>query len=633
MIIRAPAVPLINVNPFFNIWSNGDCLNACDTKHWAGQPHRITAEIEVDGESFRLMGITENPAMPQVSLDITATASRYTFENDLAQVELGFICPRLPDDLTLFSRPVVYIEVTTRLKTASRARLVFTADDSIVLSHQGENEAVYQKGENGQILWASLGNAEQNPLNSWSEWQSINWGYFYMSALSGAEFQKTVTKNRNGTMGSAIRLTAEVTGQPFVLALAYDTVYEVEYFGKPLKPYWTKECGQMTDLLQIAFHEFKSVKQHCNRFDQQLFAEAVAAGGEKYAELLNLSYRQIMGAHSICEDENGKLLFLSKECGSGAFAATVDVSYPSSPIFLRYRPELIEAMLRPILRYDASAEWPHDYAPHDIGFFPFANGQKYSNGIDSECQMPIEECGNMLIMTAATCIAGNTTVFAKEHWVQLQRWAGHLIQYGFDPGNQLCTDDFAGKLAHNCNLSIKAIMGIASYGVLCEHCGKPDGEKYLQKSREMAKEWVCAAANEDGTFRLAFDKPNTFSLKYNAIWDKVFKTNIFPKGCFDAELKSYITVRMNDYGTPLDNRDSYTKSDWIVWAAAMFEDKADFEKMIAPLWQAYNDTDCRIPMSDWYYSLTSRCREFNNRTVQGGLFMRLLTERGLSYSE
>mgnify|MGYP004530772017 CR=1 FL=1 len=143
----------------------------------------------------------------------------------------------------------------------------------------------------------------------------------------------------------------------------------------------------------------------------------------------------------------------------------------------------------------------------------------------------------------------------------------YLEKYGDDPAEQLCTDDFAGHLAHNCNLSLKAIMGIAAYALLLEMDGK-DGSAYIAKAREMAASWISRAAVGDGTFRLAFDRPESCSLKYNAVWDRWFGTNIFPENTFEAEVDSYIR-KQNRYGVALDNRADYSKSDWIVWAACL----------------------------------------------------------------
>ncbi|MCQ2463832.1 MAG: DUF1793 domain-containing protein, partial [Clostridia bacterium] len=218
---------------------------------------------------------------------------------------------------------------------------------------------------------------------------------------------------------------------------------------------------------------------------------------------------------------------------------------------------------------------------------------------------------------------GNTE-FADKYADILSDWVKYLVKYGADPENQLCTDDFAGHLAHNCNLSLKAIMGIAGYAKILSMKGEEEeAEKYMGIAREMAQSWTVRAANEDGSFRLAFDKPGTFSMKYNIIWDKLWGTGLFAPSVLYSEFCSN-KKHINAYGMPLDNRRTYTKSDWLVWTAAMAPTKEEFEEFIAPLWNAYNLSPSRVPMTDWYDTVTSVVVGFRNRTVQGGLFIKLL---------
>ncbi|NLZ83893.1 MAG: DUF4965 domain-containing protein [Clostridiales bacterium] len=391
-------------------------------------------------------------------------------------------------------------------------------------------------------------------------------------------------------------------------------------FGKPRK--------LRTLIIAIAdgLKEYKYLSERCKQFSQTLYQETEKLGGYQYAELLSLAYRQAIAAHKLVAGPDGEVLFISKECFSNGCAATVDVTYPSAPLFLLYNPELLKGMLRPIFKYAASPDWPYEFAPHDAGQYPLLNGQVYGDN-KLEYQMPVEECGNVLILMAAISIVENDISFALEHWPLLEKWADYLLKTGMDPENQLCTDDFAGHLAHNCNLSIKAIMGIAGYSLMCQMKGDHDQEKsYKAVAKEMADQWLINGANSDGTYRLAFDQEGTFSMRYNLIWDKIWGTEIFDLSKFDKELSSYLN-RSNVYGMPLDNREDYTKSDWLVWCATLMDAKADFKKMIAPLYAAYNESETRVPMTDWYYTSTAKMRGFQNRTVQGGLFISLLLEK------
>ena len=232
------------------------------------------------------------------------------------------------------------------------------------------------------------------------------------------------------------------------LALAYDDEYSVEYFNRRLRPYWRRHGDGVAELISWALSDYPKLQERCARFDETLVTDLKNAGGEDYARLCSLAFRQAIAAHKLVADLDGAPLFFSKENFSNGSIDTVDVTYPSSPFFLLFNPTLLEAQLRPILDYASLPRWPFPFAPHDLGRYPLANGQQYGGGEKTEeNQMPVEESGNMLLMVAALSEArGGEANFAKKYWAILSKWAQYLDEKGLDPENQLCTDDFAGHL-------------------------------------------------------------------------------------------------------------------------------------------------------------------------------------------
>ncbi|CAF2112918.1 unnamed protein product [Rotaria magnacalcarata] len=200
------------------------------------------------------------------------------------------------------------------------------------------------------------------------------------------------------------------------LLLAYDELYSVEYFHRKLKPYWKRNGLQIDGLLIRAESEYVSVRSRCNEFNRILRQELNDRGGTKYSKVAELAFRQCLSAHAIVQDVDGSLLMFSKENSSNGCMGTIDVTYPGAPFFLYFNSDLLKAQIVPVLNYAARPSWKFPFAPHDLGIYPQANGQVYGGGEHSEqYQMPVEECGNMLILTAAVCKIQNKTDLADQH--------------------------------------------------------------------------------------------------------------------------------------------------------------------------------------------------------------------------
>lgn len=577
----------------------------------------------------------------QTSVDVQATQTHYAFTCGNVDLKLTFTAPLLMKDLDVLSRPVNYVsyQVTSNDGAAHDIELYLEASPNWALN-QPYQQSKSESFEKDGLIFLKTGSVAQQVLAKAGDDVRIDWGYFYMAcekenteynigdseSLRADFIHNTIgKKNKEGENEGAklaiIRKPGKTKNTSGKIMIGYDDIYSIQYFGENLRPYWNRnENETILSQFRKAHKEYDKLIKSCNQFDRKLMEESAAAGGKKYAELCALAYRQAISAHKLVQAANGDLLFLSKENFSNGSIGTVDITYPSAPLFLYYNPELAKGLLNHIFYYSESGKWTKPFAAHDVGTYPHANGQTYGG------DMPVEESGNMLIITAAIARLEGNADYAGKHWEVLTTWANYLVENGLDPDNQLCTDDFAGHFAHNANLSIKAILGIASYGYLAEMLDKKEtSEKYFEKAREMAQEWVLMA-NDGDHFRLTFDKPGSWSQKYNLVWDKLLEYNIFPQEVAEKEIQYYQT-KQNKYGLPLDNRENYTKADWIIWTATIAEDTAIFERFIDPLHLFMNETKDRIPMSDWIFTDQPHHRGFRARSVVGGYYIKMLENK------
>ena len=657
---RPPAVPLVTHDPYFSAWSVSDELTETEVRHWTGTNYGLCGLVRIDGQTFRCIGTNPSdvPAMAQTGLEVTATRTTYAFEAVGVHLSLTFLSPLLPHDLDILARPVTYLTWEARATDGG------THEVAVYLHVQGEwvvntasQAVVSARYHQPGMDVVRMGSVKQPILETAGDNLRIDWGYVYLAvpqepgsitALIEADpgrqaFAETGTlpdadliaaprPAHDGwpVLACALMLGA-VSATPVSrhVLLAYDDVFSIEYFYRKIRPYWRRDGWGIAELLQAAARDYPALTTRCADFDAEIAQDLLQVGGEKFAALCALAFRQCIAAHKLAVDFDGTALFLSKENFSNGCIATVDVTYPSAPFFLLFNPDLLRAMLTPILDYANTSHWRFPFAPHDLGTYPLCNGQVYGGGERSEVdQMPVEECGNMLILVAALTQVDGDTQYAEKYWPLLALWADYLREEGLDPENQLCTDDFAGHLAHNVNLSLKAIMGLGSFAGLCKKTGRAEeAAAYRRTAQTMADEWVQMAGDGDH-YRLAFDKPGTWSQKYNLVWDTLLGLHLFSPEVARKEV-AYYKTKQNVYGLPLDSRSDYTKLDWIVWTATLAEDPADFAALTEPLYTWADETPARVPLTDWYWTTDGKKAGFQARSVVGGLYIPLLKDAGI----
>jgi Domain of unknown function (DUF4965)/Domain of unknown function (DUF5127)/Domain of unknown function (DUF1793)/Domain of unknown function (DUF4964)/Bacterial alpha-L-rhamnosidase 6 hairpin glycosidase domain len=652
---RTPATPLVLHDPYFSVWSFNDELSDGPTRHWTGTSQQMSGLVRIDGKAFRFMGNDrELPALKQISRAIWPTRTIYDFEDAGIHLTLTFFTPAIPQDLDILSRPVTYVSWDVRsIDGQSHATSLYFDASSQLATNDDNDTVVWGRERVGDMQALHVGTNAQRELAKSGDNLRIDWGWLYVAvppqqgietAASSAEARRQFAQNgalpssddldmprpvKHGLPLLAVRFDLGNVGSAPVsrrILLAYDDRFSIEYLNRRLRAYWRRNGMTAAEMLEKAEADEPSLRTQAEAFDKELVADLTREGGEHYAQLATLAYRQTIAAHKLVADVDGTPMLFSKENFSNGCIDTVDVTYPSSPFFLLLNPKLLQAQLQPMMEYASLPRWRWPFAPHDLGTYPLANGQVYGGGERTEeDQMPVEESGNLIILVNALAHAEGSAAFAQQYWETLSKWAEYLKEKGMDPENQLSTDDFAGHLPHNTNLSIKAIEALGSYAQLAQMLGKKEeAAEYRKLAEQMAAKWKGMALDGDH-YKLAFDQSGSWSQKYNLVWDRVLGLHLFSSEIVDQEMALYLK-HQNAFGLPLDNRKTYTKLDWIVWTATLSDKQSDFVALTDPLYKFMIASPTRVPLSDWFETTDGRQVGFQARSVVGGVYMKMLAD-------
>ncbi|KAK2603729.1 hypothetical protein QQS21_004105 [Conoideocrella luteorostrata] len=585
---------------------------------------------------------------------------------------IEFFSPVYPDDLKRQSIPFSYMRVDIRSRDGGSHDVQIYSDVS----------SEWASGDNGAVIqWDTLSDSAVRSHIFWKQQQSVfqedgekaAWGRWYWSTgekhgvtykigaavdVRGQFLEHGSLDNQvdsqfravndkwwcNSVLYRAFDLTLIFNRPIFALSRDLGTVRDrwvstlftigvvqpdsIQWVGQKDQPQslpslWASYF-QENNLVPFFYHDYDHATDYADRLDLRIHNDSVAAAGQDYASITTLSVRQTFGALAYTGTPSNPLIFL-KEISSNSDIQTVDVIFPAAPIFLYLNPNLLKYLMEPLL-INARYHYPNSWSPHDLGRFPRAIG--YPGGNDE--LMPLEECGNMIIMMLAYSQLLHDDKYLSDNWDLIVRWAQYLIEDAKVPANQLSTDDFAGHLANQTNLAIKGIIALYAMSEVVTRAGHEDqSSKYSTLAKEYLSFWTQNGVNINaGHATLQYGEKNSYGLLYNIYLDKLLGLDFIPQNIYDMQSNFYLEIQSH-YGVVLDTRSHWTKVDWELYVAAVAkpETRRMFISKIArwlnetPTWRAFTDL-YDVDTGGYAGSI-----QFTARPVVGGTFSLLALKK------
>ncbi|RFU32728.1 hypothetical protein B7463_g3595, partial [Scytalidium lignicola] len=658
---RPPSIPLAVKSPYLSTWlpagsdgGNGGYLVGEWPQFWTGETVEWAGMIRVDNVLYTWMGNLTNDAEAASQTAFEYTSTRSTFVMDvggLLQMNITFLSPITPNDMERQSLVFSYLDVAVESLDGKSHDVQLYVDTSADWAAGDKTSTVeWNYSTTSDIAYHKF--YQQDQLLVSESNQQPDWGYWYWATNSGPDltYQSGRDTDVRGEFGTNGRLgnsnstnfgspeeTAVVFGFAIDLGNVTATVSTVFTIGltqeiaiqfasatgiEYLPSLWTSYFADELESVSFFYNDYGNAQSTATNFDSQVAADASAAAGQDYVTITSLAARQAFGALQPVGNKTKQYIFM-KEISSDGNVNTVDVVFPLHPILLYTNPSNLKLLLDPLFENQESGQYPNTYSMHDLGSsYPNATGHPDGN---DEAQ-PLEECGNMLVMTLAYAQRASDVNYLNLHYNILIQWTQFLVQEALIPANQISTDDFAGSLANQTNLALKGIIAIEAMATIANLTGNSaDAENYTSIAHDYISQWqtlgVAQGANPPHT-TLGYGLNNTHGLLYNLYADTELNLGLVPQSVYDMQSAFYPTVE-DKYGVPLDTRHNYTKSDWQMFTAAIASTSTR-DMFINDLAQWINETPTNGADTDLFDAQTgdwpTGAGQFMARPVVGGHF-------------
>ncbi|RYP92057.1 hypothetical protein DL770_001835 [Monosporascus sp. CRB-9-2] len=604
---RPPSIPLAVKSPYLNSWlnvggdeENGGYLAGGWPRFWAQQITGWTGFIRVDGVSYAWLGAAPGAALVnQTHFSYTSTRSTFILDaGGKVEMSVTFLSPVTANDLRRQSLTFSYLDVDVHSLDGASHDVQLYADVS----------AEWASGDLGSIFQWDYDTADGVAYHQFARQQQVeiqevnqqaSWGTWYWSTKDG--------KGLTWQSG----LDTDVRGN-FIWDGVLTNTKGTDF--RLVNQNW---------YMTFFYNDYDEASRIATDLDSKIAADSLAAAGRDYLTIASLSVRQTFGALQFTGTAEDPVVFL-KEISSNSDIQTVDVIFPAIPLILYLNPQLVPYLLKPLFLNQENGHYPKRSAIHDLGIFPLAKG--YPEGNDES--MPVEESGNMIIMVLAYAQRTGDVDYLNAHYPILKQWADYLVDESLIPARQLSTDDFAGMLANQTNLALKGIIGLRAMSEIAELTGRAeDAASYGETARWYIAQWqdlgINKAADPPHT-TLSYGNASSHGLLYNLYANSLlgFGYDFVPKSVYDWQSAFYPTVAL-EYGVPLDTRHTWTKTDWMMWAAAIASEDTR-NALIRLLARWISATNTNMAFTDLYGAATgdypNPSLRFTARPVVGGHF-------------
>ncbi|KAL9001934.1 MAG: hypothetical protein Q9188_005106, partial [Gyalolechia gomerana] len=554
-------------------------LPASKPQFWAGQDLTLGIMARVNGQAFSLLGLPSPPGGVReasiLNAEYTATHTVFSLLAGTVSIKLDFLSPVSPTNYVRQSLPFSYLTITAANATGDDIQVYVDLDETwtgqsgstgstfspsdatSIFRLMVEGAETYTQNAMDQALWGEVVFASRASNSTTLTAQSgdpasVRGLFASNGTLSGSA---TVTYGAGDVVAIAQDLGSVASAASVTYAIGYTRDAAVNYLGNARASYYTATYNGSIAAVDHFLDDYADAEAEASAMDSDIDSRATSAAGANYSDIVTLSVRQAYGAADLTIpantlDTNDVTLFL-KEISSDGNVNTVDVIYPTFPIFYVMDPEYIRLVLEPVVQYLEMGRWPQPWTIHDIGS-SYPNAIGHDNG-QAE-QQPIEETGNILILAYAYTKASGSSTWVNSHRSLFQSYADYLVNNGLNIVSQLSTDDGAGALPNQTNLAIKAAVGLTAFGALFE-----DADNYTAIGKRYATLlYNNSLATDEAKTHFLLQYPeelnngSTYSTTFNLYPDFLLGLNTFPKEAFDMQSAYYPTVRA-EAGVPLDS--------------------------------------------------------------------------------